>query len=412
MLRLMSLAAIALIFDVIFLGPLGIKVYDIPVRKSLIALLFIMSLVPTLTQRRTMTWQISLFLGIIVFLVIWGGVVPQVNGVLLKMTLAEIQPIVALLLVLPFYHLLRHDGPEFYFRIIRWSMAIMAAIVIFVWTASNVLGNPGVGIAMRNFYISMNDTDLGVYIGPMPDGSFRVMLINFIMFPLMLCYHNWKKTDYLWSAFYAIAIFATGTRAFLSVWAIIVGVSMLRKRPILAVPIILTVAALAFAYMGSLQRLRVFDFSNEVTETSARYIQYFSLMNLFWQHPVFGAGFGANAIVIRSIDAPYSYELTYVALLAKLGIVGIGVVIGALVPWTLRLSKATGNGLGILTLILAVFLMTSTNPYLINLVGMTIIAFIVALGSQVAIRQEPSMIAGPVGTPSESLRSRAQRAAV
>jgi hypothetical protein len=270
----------------------------------------------------------------------------------------------------------------------------MGMIVIFVWAESNILHNVGVGLAMRRFYISMNDTDLGVYIGPLGDGSFRVMLINFIMFPLMLCYHNWEKTDYRWSAFYGMAIFATGTRAFLGVWALIVGVSMLRRRPVLAVPLLAIVSMVAFVYMGSMQRLRIFEVSSELDATSARYLQYFSLVQLFWQHPVLGAGFGANAIILRSIEAPYSYELTYVALLAKLGTVGSGIIIVVLLAWISHLMHRTRNWMSILSLLAAIFLMTSTNPYLINLVGMSIMAFIIALGAQTSGPPRSQLAAG------------------
>ncbi|MFV0624656.1 hypothetical protein ACBY01_11690 [Sphingomonas sp. ac-8] len=378
----MSFVAIALIVDIVFLGPLGVRIYGIPVRHVLIASLVVISIVPTIGQRMKMTWQVLLFLGIGLFLVIWGGIVPQTTGVQLKMTLAEVQPIAAIFLILPFYHLLRYNGAEFYLKIARRCIFVMAVIVIIVWFASNVFGNVGVGMAMRKFYISMNDTELGVYIGPLGDGSFRVMLINFIMFPLILCYYNWEDTDLGWSAFYALAIFATGTRAFLGVWALIVGISLLRRRPALAVPLLVVVTGVAFAYMGSMQRLRVFEVGSELGATSVRYLQYFSLMQLFWQYPMFGAGLGANAILIRSVDAPYSYELTYVALLAKLGIVGSGVVVSTLVMWTSYLMKRTQNWTSILSLAAAIFLMTSTNPYLINLVGMTIMAFVIALGAQ------------------------------
>jgi O-antigen ligase len=146
----------------------------------------------------------------------------------------------------------------------------------------------------------MNDSETGVYIGPMPDGTFRVMLINFILFPIMLCYYNWKKTNFAWSAFYMVAIFATGTRAFLLAGALILGVSLIRKRPLLGISAAAAVALAALIYVGDLQRLRVFELSSELTSTSARYLQFFSLTELFWEHPIFGAGFGASAVVIRS----------------------------------------------------------------------------------------------------------------
>jgi hypothetical protein len=258
----------------------------------------------------------------------------------------------------------------------------MALIVIFVWMAANIFHRMDIGIAFRDFYISLNDSETGVYIGPMADGSFRVMLINFILFPIMLCYYNWEKTNFGWSAFYMFAIFATGTRAFLLVGVLIVGISLLRSRPLLAIPVGVAVAGAAFMYMDSLQRLRVFEFSSDLTSSSARYVQFFSLMNLFWQHPIFGAGFGAHAAVIRSIDAPYSYELTYVALLAKLGIVGSGILIGAIAAWTGHLMSRSRNWMSIAGMLAAIFLMTFTNPYLINSVGITLVAFLVALSAQ------------------------------
>jgi hypothetical protein len=109
-------------------------------------------------------------------------------------------------------------------------------------------------------------------------------------------------------------------------------------------------------------------------------MQFFSLMSLFWQYPVFGAGFGASAAVIRSFEAPYSYELTYVALLAKLGIVGSGILVVAIGGWTVRLMRKSPNWTSIATLLIAFLFMTATNPYLINSVGMTIVAMMIVVG--------------------------------
>lgn len=380
MIRLISLIASILIVEMIFFGPIGLTVYDVSIRKVLIGLLIVMAIVPLLTQRSIATWQLGLVMGIILYLVIWAGAVPIFNGVSLKMTIAEAQPIVAILLIFPFYYLFLQYGAEPYLKIVRICVMVMAAIVIVVWLASNVLGSVGTGLAMREFYINLNDSETGIYIGPLADGSFRVMLINFILFPLMLCYYNWQETDLQWSAFYGVAIFATGTRAFLLVWALIVGVSILRRRPLLAVPAIGVAIGVMAMYAGDLQRLRVFEFSSELTSESARYVQFFSLISLFLQHPILGAGLGANAILIRSIEAPYSYELTYVALLAKLGIVGSGIVVTAMTVWVARLMKGNPNWPSIVSLLVAIVLMTATNPYLINLVGMTIAAFVIALG--------------------------------
>jgi hypothetical protein len=382
MLRLMSFLGVILIIELILFGPLGLTVFDISIRKVLVAALIGASIVPILSQRPMVIWQINLFLGAIVFLAIWGGVVPLVNNIDLRMTVAEVQPLVALLLILPFYQLIRYDGAEYYLKIIRRCSAALGVIVILIWVASNILGRVDIGLAMRQFYIGMNDSETGVYIGPMPDGTFRVMLINFILFPIMLCYYNWKKTNFAWSAFYMVAIFATGTRAFLLAGALILGVSLIRKRPLLGISAAVAVALAALIYVGDLQRLRVFELSSELTSTSARYLQFFSLTELFWEHPIFGAGFGASAVVIRSIESPYSYELTYVALLAKLGIVGSAIIVLLLANWLFRLMRRSPDWPSMLALVSSIILMTASNPYLINMVGLAIVAFIIALGSQ------------------------------
>jgi membrane protein implicated in regulation of membrane protease activity len=390
MLRLMSLLASALIVEMVFFGPLGLLVAGIPIRKVLIAGLILCSVIPMLLRRTDERWQIWLLLSFVLFLAVWGFIVPASNGVDINMTLAEIQPFVALLLIFPIYTLFDTYGPAPYLKILVVSTAAMASIVIVLWFASNVIGQVGLGIAARDFYIGLNDSDIGVYIGPMPDGSFRIMLINFILFPIMMSYHNWNRFNPAWTAFYALAIFATGTRAFLGVAAIIIAASLLRRRAALAVPLLIIAGFFAVSYAVSQQGVRVFDFTSDLTSSSARYVQFFSLLNLFWSHPIFGAGFGASARVVRSIEAPYSYELTYVALLAKLGLIGAILVGGAMLVWLGRSMRYNPNRISIAALAIAVVLMTASNPYLINLVGMSIVAFLIAIGMWVNRPETPT----------------------
>lgn len=380
MLRLMSLLAMGLIVEMVFFGPLGLLLAGIPIRKVLIAALVVSSIVPMLTRKAEGNWQVGLLISIILFLLTWGFVIPLSNNIDLKMSVAEIQPFVAILLIFPFYYLFVEYGPKRYLNVLVISTAIMAIIVIFLWLCTNVLGLTGIGITARNFYTGLNDSDIGVYIGPMPDGSFRIMLINFVLFPIMLSYHNWERPNLPWSAFYAVAIFATGTRAFLGVGMIIIGTALLRKRPVLAVPVIAALVGFGSIYIINHQELHVFDFSSDFSSSAARYVQFFSLMNLFLNFPILGAGFGASAGVIRSFDAPYSYELTYVALLAKIGIVGALIVGVAMTAWIKKSMRNNQNWMSVIVLVVAVVLMTATNPYLINLVGMSIAAFLVAIG--------------------------------
>jgi hypothetical protein len=57
--------------------------------------------------------------------------------------------------------------------------------------------------------------------------------------------------------------------------------------------------------------------------TLARINQFYSLINGWEKSPLIGHGFGAVASVIRNNEQPWSYELSYVALLFHIGIIGI-----------------------------------------------------------------------------------------
>ncbi|PEQ02661.1 O-antigen ligase family protein [Bacillus toyonensis] len=67
-----------------------------------------------------------------------------------------------------------------------------------------------------------------------------------------------------------------------------------------------------------------FDFTDTSNESSyLRYLQFNALIDGWKEHPLFGAGLGAQAgNVIRNAAAPWDYELQYVAYLFHTGIVG------------------------------------------------------------------------------------------
>ena len=98
----MSLLAMGLIVEMVFFGPLGLLLAGVPVRKVLIGALVVSSIVQMLVRKAEGNWQVWLMISIILFLLIWGFVVPLSNNIDLRMSVAEIQPFVAVLLVFPF----------------------------------------------------------------------------------------------------------------------------------------------------------------------------------------------------------------------------------------------------------------------------------------------------------------------
>jgi len=100
--------------------------------------------------------------------------------------------------------------------------------------------------------------------------------------------------------------------------------------------------------------------------------QFLALLAGWMEHPMLGSGHGAPAPgVIRSIETPWSYELTYVALLYHTGLVGLALY-SAGVAWIFLASRriARGGWPGAPGLVAALvgtasFLVANaTNPYL------------------------------------------------
>jgi hypothetical protein len=120
--------------------------------------------------------------------------------------------------------------------------------------------------------------------------------------------------------------------------------------------------------------------------------------------PVLGRGFGSVASVVRSEQAPYLYELTYVALLMKLG--GVGLTVFLAIPAILlarpliRRAKLTPQQAASWVSILCILAASATNPYLLNLVGLGAISFLF-IDLDLSSERSP-IVDGPVPAPGAS----------
>lgn len=116
--------------------------------------------------------------------------------------------------------------------------------------------------------------------------------------------------------------------------------------------------------------LEGFDFSNS-TNALLRKEQFFALLKAWTNNPLLGAGHGAAVAFRRSIDQAWAYELFYVSLLQKTGIVGI-ICYGSWVLWILGAgSRIIKYGQALSFKILPVLvgctcflIANATNPYL------------------------------------------------
>lgn len=118
--------------------------------------------------------------------------------------------------------------------------------------------------------------------------------------------------------------------------------------------------------------LSAFLFSGGEESASLRGAQFVDLMEGWIQQPVLGAGHGTTAPeIIRSVEHPWAYELTYVALLYQTGLLGM-LIYGLAVGWTfvkaIKIARREPDFAAILVPLLAgmtgFLISNATNPYL------------------------------------------------
>lgn len=129
-----------------------------------------------------------------------------------------------------------------------------------------------------------------------------------------------------------------------------------------------------------------FDFST--AEGAARGPTQLQVLLAEWlEAPVFGQGLGAVAAgLIRSAEQPWAYELSYVALLFHVGIVGVAVYAYGLF-WTVQQSRRIARqggalaapAVAILVGLLSFLAANFTNPYLLKFDSLWVLFLPVAL---------------------------------
>jgi hypothetical protein len=377
--RVASTLFLAFIVELSFGGSLGFQVFGLPVRKVLVMALLLCGPIDMIRQRRVFLWQAQLCLVVGGVGLGWGLLVPAARGTPLAYAVADFAPFLYLLLVLPIVLASREKGLAPYVDFANWCIAIVAAMVIVAWGLATFLGSPEFALLLRLFFLEASGRDFGMYIGPMPDGSFRVMWITCLFFPFMMAYKNLDGIRYGWSAFYLLACFASGTRSFLYASLFMLGISLVRHTPAWAIRLAPLLIVGFIAASQIFPDVRILQFASDLESGSRRGDQLFSLLRLFGENPLLGAGFGANAETIR-LEPEVNYELTYVALLAKVGLVGFLLLGFAAAASVFRvMSEYRGRIPEIALFVVSFVFITSTNPYLLNVVGLTLLSAMLAV---------------------------------
>jgi hypothetical protein len=367
------------IIELIFCGPLGIIVNEISIRKFILFAVILSSLL-SLKKRNFEKWYIVLCLVIIIIFLCWGALIPEIKGIDLNLSFKETNPLAILMLAYGFSIAIQNEGVKIYLVIANYCLKIVAIIIVFAWGFILLQDNTSIAYGVQEYFFKISGSNFGLYIGPMPDGSFRIMWITCMLFPFFLIYINRNSINLSWSLIYIIAIYATGTRSFIYSSIIIIIYFGIRYSIIVTTIAMLFLVIVISNYFEYLDHIRVFEIKEEFQIDSPRYEQFYSLLKLFLQNPLLGSGFGSNAEIIRSSEAPFSYELTYMALLAKVGIIGSFImIIISIILINKYITKYNQYKYVLFLCIINFILITSTNPYLMNFIGLTIISLWIAV---------------------------------
>lgn len=228
-----------------------------------------------------------------------------------------------------------------------------------------------------------------VFVGYISEETFRVFWISsiFIFVGIALTIKNLDKALSLknigFIALLMLALFFTKTRSLMIASLVFPIIFYLTKLVVnkktelrkthLAVAFLFFIP-FAVSMLNSTSTIDFFGLSRDISD-NIRVEQQSYLMDSFFKNPFLGSGFGSSASEIRSEASPWSYELSMVALLMKIGILGVFflyVIIYRI--FTFYACYANKSNLAYsYALLLSIIFIGSTNPMIFNLAGLLII---------------------------------------
>lgn len=375
--RLVARFFLLYLAELIIAGPVGFLIWGIHIRFILIIILIGLSLLSFFSVKISIKEFSVLVLFSTIFFM-WSILIPSLRSIDIIDGISEGRALFAMFLIIPISNAFRYYGQDFIFNFSSYLVGIVAIAVSTCWISAVYFNNYLPAELLFNYL----DTGIGggIFIGGLADGSYRVTFIACMFFPFVIFAKKNSRFFIGWAVLMTIASVSTGTRAFLigTIFAIVITVWVDRKKYIknlIFYILVIIVFLSCLVYYDEFGGSRVLTFTDEFSSDSPRQTQFFSLMELWENNLFFGAGFGSVASEIRG---GYSYELTYVALLAKTGIIGIGLLCVLLIKLFTNIPAGTARFNAFMILLLFLFI-TSTNPYLINLFGITLAAFFVTL---------------------------------
>lgn len=331
-------------------------------------------------------WFTMMFMG--TFGITWG-VVNDAPGALRVSTVYLIWPALYLLFIGLAHDLSVMRRLEFALLL---GIGIAVAMALIVLLAS-LLGFGDIVLPLLAF----QDAGFGVYEGIV---EFRIVNLTTVMygFPFVLSFIVVRRGELRWLGKIGVyllllstvlAAVGSGRRAFwlvmlLTPFIVLLFLQMsscrLRAAPLLL--LIFKFSAIAMLLVASVILAMGLDwiamveqflaaFQGQEVSSGHRYRQAASLWEAFTESPLIGHGLGSTVDVLRSPEAPWAYELSYLALLMNVGVVGV-LVYSAGVVWVvakgIALSRKSAEFaklfLPLITALCTFLIMNATNPYL------------------------------------------------
>ncbi|MDA8088008.1 MAG: hypothetical protein M0Z75_15075 [Nitrospiraceae bacterium] len=289
-----------------------------------------------------------------------------------------------------------------------FRMLLIASVAAAAYMIIFVLYDP-LGLWPGKYFV--NIFPKGTY-GVSMGGGLDYIEISFLSMPpflfvvpfILACLMTWPrksgmpvKRAFLWAVFFIgmLIIIISGKRAYLLILALAPVLTLFLQRfspararkaysgPVRqvavsgAIMLAVIVGYLHYAYNVQVSGLlnhfsSGFDFKTGGTSPMMREQQYRALMGAWSRRPLFGAGHGAvDWESVRNYKMPWSYELSYLALLFHVGIVGFSIYgIGVLwIIWKAVGIIRSGDRMGLYMLpvlvgMICYLVVNATNPFL------------------------------------------------
>jgi hypothetical protein len=231
------------------------------------------------------------------------------------------------------------------------------------------------------------------------EGVGRSWFVTSFFFTLGLFLFALRAKDYSFFKFYFFLLFfsasiiATGSRSLLLSYFLLMPIAFFtkvkkgRSRLAFAFLSLILISSLSFLFFENISMLfqssRFSTSSLSIAENQSdnlRISQYDVLINEFLKNPLIGFGFGHSvAGFTRSEISPYSYELFFLALVMKIGIIGMAFIFFsfglALFPYFYYYKLTNHERITLAFFYLIVIIQASVNPFLDTQSGQFLLVF-------------------------------------